>query len=615
MSVDPAAFYAERERVAGAAAEALGRRALVVSRLRVGAFLLAVAPLLLLETSPRSLWPWLLAGAGVFALLFFILVVRHRRLMRELERERLRGEMAREGMARLTRRWSDLPLPALGEAPEAHPWAADLDTLGPGSMGQLLGRPTTAPGRAALRRALLDPFALSPADPLVLLRGAREEGSPTLAPSPEWEERLRARQGEVETFGGDPILLEAIELEGRTVRGEGSLRATRAFLTWARGEDRLPSHPWLLPAGWFLTVATPASFTGWLLGWIHGGIPLLGALLSLGVCRRLAGIAHPALTAAEGGEGDPLRWAGILAVARGREDASRALLALRRITDVGAVRHSSLAYFPLAALLAWDVHLLAALERWRRRWGKEVDGWVLEVAEVELLTALGGLRFENPEWSFPQIALEGGIRGEALGHPLLNPETMVANDVALPEAGRLLLVTGSNMSGKSTLLRAVGTNQLLAMMGAPVAARSLETLPILPFAAMRVTDSLTRGVSFFLAELHRLKAVVEGARHAPVLFLLDEILQGTNTAERRIAARIVLVHLLGTRSVGAVTTHDLTLAEDPALEGRLEHVHFREEVTDTGEGRRLHFDHTLRPGPATSRNALLLLEMVGLGED
>jgi len=244
-----------------------------------------------------------------------------------------------------------------------------------------------------------------------------------------------------------------------------------------------------------------------------------------------------------------------------------------------------------------------------------VEGWIRAMGEAEALVALGGLAHDHPTWAFPTFDSPSGegIQAQGLGHPLLPQDRCVRNDVELPGPGRLLLVTGSNMAGKTTLLRAVGTNQVLALAGAPVSADMFRTRILIPWTTMSVRDSLEEGVSFFLAELHRLRRVVGAAESAPVLYLLDEILQGTNSAERRTAARIVLDRLLKTESIGAVTTHDLTLADTESLRQRSVDVHFREDV-ETVDGRRtLTFDYRLRPGPATSRNALLLLEMVGLG--
>ena len=243
------------------------------------------------------------------------------------------------------------------------------------------------------------------------------------------------------------------------------------------------------------------------------------------------------------------------------------------------------------------------------------------------------------------------VRATGLGHPLLADKNRVANDITVGPAGTVLLVTGSNMSGKSTLLRAMGTNVALAQAGGPACAASLTLPPVVLATSMRIDDSLEQGVSFFMAELRRLKEIVDLAvRYGPgpdgtgmhktgshdtdphhkkqydngshihcrcrtVLYLLDEILLGTNSVERHIAVERVLGHLLRQGAIGAITTHDLELADSPALKEACQPVHFRETFVSENGNQRMKFDYHLHPGVATTRNALKLLEMVGLGEN
>jgi DNA mismatch repair ATPase MutS len=244
------------------------------------------------------------------------------------------------------------------------------------------------------------------------------------------------------------------------------------------------------------------------------------------------------------------------------------------------------------------------------------------LGEWETLSALATLAHDHPDWAYPTFATDGAVelKGNALGHPLIPPSECVRNDVSVGPPGTFLFVTGSNMSGKSTLLRALGTNAVLAAAGAPVCAASLRLPPVRVYTSMRIEDSLEEGISLFMAELLRIKQVVEAAASTdgagrPVLYLIDEILHGTNTAERRIAARGVVRHLLGSGAIGAVSSHDLTLAEAPEIESAAQAVHFREEVGSADDaGAVLTFDFKLREGVATTRNALKLLEAVGLGE-
>jgi DNA mismatch repair ATPase MutS len=281
--------------------------------------------------------------------------------------------------------------------------------------------------------------------------------------------------------------------------------------------------------------------------------------------------------------------------------------------------------YPLIELTTlWNVHVLDLLEGWQARSGTRVRGWLAALGEAEALAALARLQHDNPTWTLPDLdPAATAIEAHDLGHPLLAGDSRVANDLTLGPPGTFLLVTGSNMSGKSTLLRALGVNAVLAQAGGPVCATSLRLPPLSLWTAMRVSDSLERGVSFFMAELERLRDVVEAARAAGpgdspasprVLYLLDEILQGTNTAERQIAARRVIRLLLRCRAIGAVSTHDLTLADAPDLAATAQAIHLTEIVVDDSDGARMTFDYRIRQGIARSTNALRLLDMVGLTE-
>jgi DNA mismatch repair ATPase MutS len=277
-------------------------------------------------------------------------------------------------------------------------------------------------------------------------------------------------------------------------------------------------------------------------------------------------------------------------------------------------------FYPIQVLTLWNVHVVWLLERWQRQAGGSARGWLQTLGAVEALAALATLAHDNPRWAFPEL-VDGKadfLSARDLGHPLLTPDTCVENDVALGPRGTFLLVTGSNMSGKSTLLRAIGVNIVLAQAGGPVCAASMR-LPALALAtSMRVQDSLEQGVSYFMAELQRLKEVVDTAERVRaagerlLLFLLDEILHGTNTTERQIAARRIILHLLNLGATGAVSTHDLTLADAPEVAAASQAVHFTEHFTRGPSGLSMTFDYKLRPGIATSTNALNLMEMLGL---
>ena len=630
----PRDYYRAREALARTDAERLEQKLLRLSRFRIVAFIVAAAPLLLLETSPRDTWPALISCGSAAGLLFFALVARYRAIQREIRSARLREALNAEGLARLDRNWDALlPAPALA-VPKDHPSADDLDLVGRASLSHLIGRVTTAAGRSLLQQLLLDPFAPLPTKEAdLLLRIGSVPPRPTPAPGSIWADALRERQGAVKVLAEVPVLREDIQLSAREAQRGGTAEDTHRFLAWLAQPPWLAEHRFHLYAGRVLAIFTPVTSVTWLLGLTPGVLPVLGALAAYALHWAVGPLAARRFSAAEAGEGDLKTWSSHLALAaqlpegsvlldRLRESVrepapggARAVERLIRIMDTASVRRSALAHFPLVGLFAWDVHVLDWLERWQAKHPAAAVGWLKTVGELEVLAAFGGLLHDHRDWGFP-VFLDGspvGISANGLGHPLLPPARCVRNDVELAPPGRLMLVTGSNMAGKTTLLRAIGVNQVLALAGGPVAADNMKTRALLPWCTMRVRDSLEGGVSYFLAELQRLKQVVDAAQAGPILFLLDEVLQGTNSAERRTAARIVLSQLLETAAIGGVTTHDLELSATPELKDRVVDVHFREHVVGAGGGRTLQFDYLLRPGPATSRNALLLLEIAGLG--
>jgi DNA mismatch repair ATPase MutS len=238
--------------------------------------------------------------------------------------------------------------------------------------------------------------------------------------------------------------------------------------------------------------------------------------------------------------------------------------------------------------------------------------WLTAIGEFEALTSVGTYAFEHPHDPFPEFAATSNppsLNAETLGHPLLPAANCVRNDVSLGGEKQVLLVSGSNMSGKSTLLRAVGINAVLAMMGAPVRAERFVISPLALGASMRISDSLQKGVSHFYAEISRIRQVVELSGRGPLLFLFDEILQGTNSHDRRVGAEGILRTLLRNGAIGLVTTHDLALTSlEQLFPGRIANVHFQERL----ESGKLSFDYHLREGVVTTSNGLELMKSIGL---
>ncbi|HVS01384.1 MAG TPA: DNA mismatch repair protein MutS [Thermoanaerobaculia bacterium] len=611
-AADPATVLLARRQRFAAAAAVEARRSLRLSWARFVSGGTAVAGLFgVLATAggdPRP-WAWMAGGA---AAVFAALVLLHERVVRAERRWQQLVTIQEEALARRERRWRDLPVPAAAAPPEHRDLARDLQLFGPASLLQLLGSAQSPPGRATLSRWLVEPASAADV-------AGRQQAVVALAPALE--------------------LRQSLELAGRELAALDP--DVEPFLAWAEGEPRLAQRPVLLWTARLLPLAAWSTAAAAFAGILPAAVPLALFTATFAVAnlvapwleeghdrvaareREMAAYAaalgvlwSPPAAAVEAPVLAPLRTE----LSAAGVPAPRRLGVLQRRLDLADARRSGLLRLLLGTLLLWDVHTLSMLERWQAHSGRHVRRWLQVLGELEALAALAGLSFLEPEWCFPRLEPQADrLRAEALAHPLLPPDQRVANDVTVGPAGTFLLVTGSNMSGKSTLLRAIGVDVVLAQAGGPVCARSLRLPPLRPATSILVEDSLAEGVSFFMAEVLRVRQVVEAAEAAEhegrrLLYLLDEVLRGTNSADRRVAVREVVARLLRRGALGAISTHDLGLAEEQALRQAAVAVHFRETLhPGAGPGEpAMTFDYRLRPGLAPTANALRLLEMFGL---
>ena len=283
---------------------------------------------------------------------------------------------------------------------------------------------------------------------------------------------------------------------------------------------------------------------------------------------------------------------------------------LQRLLRLSELRNNEYLFWPLVLLL-WRTQGTMRIERWRQRHGRDVLQYLTILGEFEALMAIAAYAYENPTDPYPELVNHGPLfEAIGMGHPLMDVRTCVPNSLTLGGETRFLLVTGSNMSGKSTLLRAAGLNATLALMGAPVRATRLRLSPLQVCASIRVEDSLLNGRSHFYAEVERLKAMLDcAASDPPVLFLIDELFGGTNSADRRVAAEAVIRLLVERGAIGLVTSHDLALTEiSEKRELKGDNVHFADLPTAEG----LSFDYHLRPGKVEHSNALKIIRMMGI---
>jgi hypothetical protein len=576
-----------------AAVAALDRRDARIALLRLAIFGLAAALAVARYAANAVSGWWLLVPAAAF----LALVVHHDRVLRRRERARRAVRFHEAALARVEERWQGLGNAGTRWLREDHPYAADLDVFGAGSLFELLCAARTRAGEETLAAWLLAP---APPDEVA----ARQRAVAELAP------RLDLR--------------EDLAVLGEDVRAEVDPTSLAA---WAEAPPLLPAGAALRPAAAVAAVAAVGTLAGWLAGALHALAFVAAAFAMWGLSRSvkervervLAGVERPGreldvlallLARLEREPFDDPRLAALHATfAAGGRPASRAIHALAHRVSAAEWAHNQV-FAPIAFLLGWRVQCAVAVERWRLAHGPRVRRLVAALGELEALSSLAAYAREHPADPFPEVrAGPALLDGAGLGHPLLPVDGCVRNDVALGEGRRLLVVSGSNMSGKSTLLRTVGTNVVLALAGAPVRARRLALSPLMTGATLRIQDSLQAGRSRFYAEIGRLKQLADLARGpAPLLFLLDEVLAGTNSHDRLVGAEAVLRQLLARGAIGLATTHDLALTEAAARIPEAANAHFEDRVED-GE---IAFDYTLRPGVVTRSNALALMRAVGL---
>jgi hypothetical protein len=546
---------------------------------------------------------WLVFAAGVSPWLLVIptaafaaLATWHDRVLRSLDRMVRAIAFYDHGIARLEDNWQDIGETGTRFLTDDHLYARDLDIFGPSSLFQLLSR-----ARTHLGEELLAQWLSAPAE-LAAIR-ERQESIAELREALDFREALA-------TAGGGSRDIDTIALS-----------------SWASA-PAAPESIWLRAAAIVLAVSIIAGVV-W---WAQGGpaAPLfvtiiLKMILTRPSRKRVARVVR--------GVERPLNQLDILsdtlALIEQSEFRSPRLLQIRtqmmshgivpsiairrlkRLADMLDWRRNAI-FALISAAVSWPLHLASAVESWRSEFGPKVNAWLTTIAEYEVLSSLAAYAYEHPEDPFPSFVEDRPARfeGTNLGHPLVPSARMVRNDVFLTPQTRLLIVSGSNMSGKSTLLRTVGVNVVLAMSGAPVRAAALTLAPLAIGATLHVHDSLQAGRSRFFAEISRIRSIVDLCERQTVpLFLLDELFQGTNSHDRKIGAEALLLDLIDRGAIGLTTTHDLALtaiAEQSG--GRAVNVHFEDQLKD-GE---LIFDYRMKPGPVTHSNALALMKAVGL---
>jgi len=530
--------------------------------------------------------------------LFLSLIVIHSKVVERMERANRAAAFYDRGLARLEGRWMGRGISGDRFCDPNHVYEEDLDLFGKGSLFELLCTARTRSGENTLAQWLL-----APATPL----------------------DCAARQAAITELRSRLDLREELAVLGDAVRSDMDPDTVAA---WAEAPPVVfpPGAAFIAP---ILAAAVVITFSLYM-GGVAKRTPFLAALfveLSYGF---LLGTRTLRVSSAVNSPTRDLALFSKLLERLEREqfhspllESLRARLAASGLVaskQIGHLRRlvarmdwqRNILFAPIALATLWAAQVAMAIERWRKQSGPHVREWIAISGEFEALFALAGYSYEHPADPFPELANnpDGWFDASGLGHPLMAEAQCIRNDLRLGGDLRLLIVSGSNMSGKSTLLRSVGLNTVLAWAGAPVRATRLSISPLRVGASIRVLDSLQDGKSRFYAEITRLREIVAlSGNSVPALFLMDELLSGTNSHDRRIGASAIVRTLVDRRAIGLITTHDLALAhiaED--LQGRAVNVHF----ADTLEDGRLHFDYRLQPGVVERSNALDLMRSVGL---
>lgn len=538
-----------------------------------------------------SFW-WLALPLAVF----IVVADRHTKILCALACAERAVTFYRNGIARIEDRWA-----GIGDTGERfidphHVYAADLDLFGKGSLFELLSSGRTRMGQEKLAGWLLAPSSLEAIDArhaaiaeLRQLLDFRED----LAVA--WEDaRVGVRPAELMQWAESPRQLRSRWL-GMTAPLLAAL-AVAGVVIWGVFDSVLPLLV-IITVEAVIFYSLKKSLNEILHKTEHAfeDLGLLSALL-----ERVCAVQFQAP---------------VLASLRKQFDsgsipASRAVARLRSIT--GRIRNRENLFLRIFDVpLMYSVQVAFAAESWRSKHGSNVRQWLLALGEMETLVSLATYSYEHPADPFPEFVTGAAcFEGKQIGHPLLASAVCVRNDIMLGGRPRVVLVSGSNMSGKSTLLRAVGINTVLAMAGAPVRAQSLRLSPLQVGASIRITDSLQEGSSRFYAEITRLRHIIDLTMgEFPVLFLLDEVLQGTNSNDRRAGTEGIVAGFLKRGAIGMLSTHDLALTEIGGnRSGDVENVHFQDELKDG----RMNFDYILRPGIVSKSNGLELMRSIGL---
>ena len=484
--------------------------------------------------------------------------------------------------------------------PKHHPYANDLDILGTASIYQMINRTSSDMGAASLANWLLYPAL--PAHIIERQIAIKELGS-----QPEWQQRFHA-------YGQEKRISESTKERLISWLNEPSSFIGNTFWEIAR---------YLIPGILFLAILL--NIFSVISNPTRNYFILAAAILAFYIAGKIKNAYQKVARIAAEMEvmSDSIRW---IEQSKFKSDlllslqdaylenghyASKAMKQLKGIVARLDYRLNPVVFIPLAILLQWDLQQIIGLENWKKKYKEKVVNWFCTLGELETINSFATLHFNHPEWCFPELLSEHfSMNGKQVGHPLIKAESRVNNDIHIGHKKELMLITGSNMAGKSTYLRSIGINVVFAMAGAPVCAESFSLSPVQLITSMRITDNLEENTSTFYAELKKLKEVIERVNQKEKVFiLLDEILRGTNSLDRHTGSKALIQQLIEQEAIGIIATHDVELSKLKAeYPDNLFNYYFDAAI----QSDELFFDYLLKEGVCASLNASILMRKIGI---
>ncbi len=537
----------------------------------------------------------------LWILIFIYLVYRHRKLKAVYNYVAVLIDVNIHSIMRLEGRWTEFNDKGEDFKDEKHEFSYDLDVFGQGSLFQWINSANTYTGRDRLANVLSNPY--------------------------QDKDTITKRQQAISELSTKRWFRQKLQVEGR-ILNEANINF-ELLISWAKGKCSLYSNHWIIGLARVLPIITVSTLLlAFIMHNINKGIPILFLVFqltlliinlkkrnlefarvykyhnSIKVYKRI--LSHLRNTKFQS------EYLKELSIGLSDDGGFSAIRQLKRLEVLISriENRNNLIFFPINVIFLWDYQCLIELERWKSESGLILEEWIEKIGEIEALSSLGTIAYDYPDWAIPQITEKPSfLQAKDIGHPLLT-NRQVCNDINIQEPLQILLITGSNMSGKSTFLRTIGINLLLAYVGAPVCAKYMTCSVFNIHTCMRISDDLEKGISSFYGELLRIKEIVKSTnKDTQVFFLLDEVFKGTNSYDRHIGAKRLVKQLQGKGYLGLISTHDLELG---VLENENKNViknyHFQEYYKDN----QICFDYKIRPGISKTRNALYLMKMIGI---